>query len=237
MLDACYKVNYLTAAHGLKFVSCVRLDDKILGYGIGERKKDSETRAAMDAIQNPYSFQFFNAQLRLKYKDQMPQDYENGKQLDCVVSSHPNVPSDFLEVLSEALAKEEAGLPVQSTPKTVIEGGGDSIAKNMLFYLADGRNMTAKRVMLDAAEINMNSKTEVYAMFNKKGVKPVYNTMVVQSGEFLTELVYSDEKRNVMKVLSYGLDDKRQLSQQKAAQLYLHLIHKKKHGEEEEDDK
>ncbi|GME77863.1 unnamed protein product [Ambrosiozyma monospora] len=108
MLDLCYKVKYLTVSatpdSDSKFVSCVRIDDKILGYGVGGRKKVAETRAAMDAIDNPYSIQFFSEQLRLKSKDQIMLD---DKRLDCVVSSHPNVPDDYLQVLSLALAKEQ----------------------------------------------------------------------------------------------------------------------------------
>ncbi|GME97664.1 unnamed protein product [Ambrosiozyma monospora] len=97
----------------------------------------------------------------------------------------------------------------------------------MLFYLADGSSITAKRVMLDAAEVRMNSKADVYGMFHKKGIKPIYRTMVVQTGEYLTELIYSDEMRNVTKILAYGLDDKKQIAEQKAAQLYLQMIRKK----------
>ncbi|ODV85824.1 hypothetical protein CANARDRAFT_175592 [[Candida] arabinofermentans NRRL YB-2248] len=240
ILDPATQTDYIRAQYGLDFVSCFRVNGIIMGIGKGPSIKESETRAAMEAIENEKLRYFWSPSFIKKVKNtekyngyltgnatpeieehevqqiSMPED-------SMVPLTHPHVTTMLLDALRiEVEAKN------QQNKENVNEDGGDVektvvpksttsdvIARDVEYLLGDGTSVKVTECMTNAQQLNMNAKNSLYARFSPLSIFPAYEVFVTVEGLFLTKLTILGEIRG------YGLNRNKKISQQLAATLAL----------------
>lgn len=104
------------------FISCVKIQNKIYGYGTGTSNKEADSRAAIDAMKNPLIKDICPNDLWNKYEDSLGLNEKGG--LNFSDSSHAVTEEQLNKLTKEILIKYKSGafklLNSENNPNTLL---------------------------------------------------------------------------------------------------------------------